>query len=67
MSAYRVMPRDHISDIGGRVWCGGTGSDSGDLHSRWCEHVSEELTRGKVEGTDVLVLLLLTGVCIMRT
>jgi hypothetical protein len=31
------MPRDHISDfesVGGRVLCGGTGSDSGELYSR---------------------------------
>jgi hypothetical protein len=46
------MPRDHISDfesVGGRVLCGGTGSDSGELYSRLNDDVREELDHGGVE------------------
>ena len=44
MSLCRIMPRDHISDfesVGGRVLCGGTGSDSGELYSRLGGDVSD--------------------------
>lgn len=45
MSLCRIMPRDHMSDfesVGGRVLCGGTGNDSGELYSTLGRCVSKE-------------------------
>ena len=63
------MPRDHISDfesVGGRVLCGGTGSDSGELYSRLNDGRQlrpVEMINGK---TDVPVFpLLARGICNM--
>jgi hypothetical protein len=53
MSLCRIMPRDHISDfesVGGRVLCGGTGSDSGEQYSRLSGDVSKETWGAVVEG-----------------
>jgi hypothetical protein len=52
MSLCRIMPRDHISDfesVGGRVLCGGTGNDSGELYSTLSGDVSK-VPEGAVVG-----------------
>lgn len=52
MSLCRIMPRDHISafeSVGGRVLCGGTGSDSGEQYSRLDGDVNKEPGGAAVE------------------